>query len=287
MSQERLQKILSQAGVASRRASEQLMLDGRVTVNGATMRELGTKADPTRDDIRVDGRRVKLPEQHRYILLNKPPGYVTTRSDPHKRPTVIDLIAGIHDYVYPVGRLDFDTAGLLILTNDGDLAARLTHPRHGIARVYEARVLGVPDSHDIARLAKGILIEGRRTQPANVNVLHARSDDALLEITVREGRNRQVRNMCEAIGHPVSSLRRVAIGPIRDPKLPIGRWRDLDKVEVERLQTAAAKTTSANVGLHTQKLKGLRRGPSASTIREAAGIQNPKAPRRKRRPHQA
>lgn len=287
MSQERLQKILSQAGVASRRASEQLMLDGRVTVNGATMRELGTKADPTRDDIRVDGRRVKLPEQHRYILLNKPPGYVTTRSDPHKRPTVIDLIAGIHDYVYPVGRLDFDTAGLLILTNDGDLAARLTHPRHGIARVYEARVLGVPDSHDIARLAKGILIEGRRTQPANVNVLHARSDDALLEITVREGRNRQVRNMCEAIGHPVSSLRRVAIGPIRDPKLPIGRWRDLDKVEVERLQTAAAKTTSANVELHTQKLKGLRRGPSASTIREAAGIQNPKAPRRKRRPHQA
>ena len=133
---------------------------------------------PARDDIRVDGRRVKVPERHRYILLNKPPGYVTTRSDPHKRPTVIDLIADVRDYVYPVGRLDFDTEGLLILTNDGELAARLTHPRHGVARVYEARVLGVPDTHDIARLAKGIVIEGRRTQPALVKLLHARSDDA-------------------------------------------------------------------------------------------------------------
>ena len=144
-----MQKILSQAGVASRRASERLMVDGRVTVNGTTIRELGTKADAAHDDIRVDGRRVKLPERHRYILLNKPPGYVTTRSDPHKRPTVIDLIADVRDYVYPVGRLDFDTQGLLILTSDGDLAARLTHPRHGVARVYEARVLGVPDTKDL------------------------------------------------------------------------------------------------------------------------------------------
>ena len=132
--------------------------------------------------------------------------------------------------------------GLLILTNDGDLAARLTHPRHGIARVYEARVLGVPDAHDITRLAKGIVIDGRRTQPAVVKVLHARGDDATLEITVREGRNRQVRNMCEAIGHPVSSLRRVAIGPIRDPQLRLGRWRDLDEAEVARLQARPPQT---------------------------------------------
>ena len=136
---ERLQKILSQAGVASRRASEQLMLDGRVTVNGATVRELGTKADPARDDIRVDGRRVKDGRAPRYLLLNKPRGYVTTRSDPQRRPTVIDLLRGVREYVYPVGRLDFDSEGLLLLTNDGDLAARLTHPRHGVARVYEAR----------------------------------------------------------------------------------------------------------------------------------------------------
>src|SRR3954463_8850126 len=151
---ERLQKILSQAGIASRRASEQMMLEGRVTVNGKTVRELGTKADPARDDIRVDGRRVKGAEHHRYLLLNKPRGYVTTRSDPEKRKTVLDLLKGVREYIYPVGRLDYDSEGLLILTNDGDLAARLTHPRHGIARVYEARVLGEPDAHDISRLSK-------------------------------------------------------------------------------------------------------------------------------------
>src|SRR5947208_5072276 len=161
---ERLQKILSQAGVASRRASEQLMLDGRVTVNGEAVRELGTKADPARDDIRVDGRRIKIAERRRYLLLNKPRGYVTTRSDPERRPTVIDLLRGIPDYVYPVGRLDYDSEGLLILTNDGDLAARLTHPRHGVPRVYEARVLGTPDDHDVTRLSKGLVIDGRRTE---------------------------------------------------------------------------------------------------------------------------
>jgi 23S rRNA pseudouridine2605 synthase len=131
---DRLQKILSQAGVASRRASEQLMLEGRVTVNGATIRELGSKAELT-DDIRVDGRRVKLPDHHVYLLLNKPKGYVTTRADPERRPTVLDLVR-IREYVYPVGRLDFESEGLLLLTNDGELAARLTHPSHGVARVY-------------------------------------------------------------------------------------------------------------------------------------------------------
>ena len=145
----------------------------RVSVNGATVRELGTKADASGDDIRVDGRRVKVAEHHRYLLLNKPRGYVTTRSDPEKRPTVIDLLRGVREYVYPVGRLDFDSEGLLLLTNDGDLAARLTHPRHGVARVYEARVLGVPDAHDLARLARGLVIEGRRTDPAEVKVLSA------------------------------------------------------------------------------------------------------------------
>src|SRR5438105_9983938 len=142
------------------------MLEGRVTVNGATSGELGTKAGPSRDDIRVDGRRVKVVEHHRYLLLNKPRGYMTTRSDPQRRPTVIDLLRGVHEYVYPVGRLDFESEGLLLLTNDGDLAARLTHPRHGIARVYEARVLGIPDAPDLERLARGVLVDGRRTAPA-------------------------------------------------------------------------------------------------------------------------
>jgi len=183
---ERLQKILSQAGVASRRASEQLMRDGRVTVNGTTILELGTKADPSRDDIRVDGRRIKIPERHLYLLLNKPRGYMTTRSDPQKRPTVIDLLKGVREYVYPVGRLDYDSEGLLILTNDGDLAARLTHPRHGVPRVYEAEVAGIPDEHDLKRLAKGVTIEGERTGPAEVVSL----GPSRLRITVREGRNR-------------------------------------------------------------------------------------------------
>jgi 23S rRNA pseudouridine2605 synthase len=239
---ERLQKILSQAGIASRRASEQLMLDGRVTVNGITVRELGTKADPAHDDIRVDGRRVKVVERHRYLLLNKPRGYVTTRSDPQRRPTVIDLLRGVREYVYPVGRLDFDSEGLLLLTNDGDLAARLTHPRHGVARVYEARVLGVPDAHDLDRLGRGIVVDGRRTQSADVRLLpHGRdANEATVAITIREGRNRQVRNMCDAIGHPVTHLKRVAIGPLKDAKLKVGHWRELTDDEVERLRKSAA-----------------------------------------------
>jgi 23S rRNA pseudouridine2605 synthase len=238
---ERLQKILSQAGVASRRASEQLMLDGRVTVNGATVRELGTKADPSHDDIRVDGRRITIAERRRYLLLNKPRGFVTTRSDPQRRPTVVDLLSGIREYVYPVGRLDFDSEGLLLLTNDGDLAARLTHPRHGVARVYEARVAGTPDAHDLERLSRGMTIDGRRTQPAEVRLLPGRRDaaGATMVITIREGRNRQVRNMCEAIGHPVNRLRRIAIGPLRDPKLKLGAWRDLTEDEVRRLNRAS------------------------------------------------
>ncbi len=238
---ERLQKILSQAGIASRRASEQLMLDGRVSVNGTTVRELGTKADPAEDDIRVDGRRIRPPERHRYLLLNKPRGYVTTRSDPQRRPTVVDLLAGVREYVYPVGRLDFESEGLLLLTNDGDLAARLTHPRHGVPRVYEARVAGVPDAHDINRLSRGVTIDGRRTGPAEVELLSERAP-ARLRITVREGRNRQVRKMCEAIGHPVDTLRRVAIGPISDDTLKPGRWRELTQEEVRRLRAAASET---------------------------------------------
>ena len=233
---ERLQKILSQAGIASRRASEALMLQGRVSVNGVTVRELGSKADAARDDIRVDGRRVKTTERRLYLLLNKPRGYVTTRSDPERRPTVIDLLKGVREYVYPVGRLDYDSEGLLILTNDGDLAARLTHPSHEVPRVYEAQLLGTPDEHDLERLRRGLVIDGRRTGPADVRVLKA----GLLLITIREGRNRQVGMMCEAIGHPVDRLRRIAIGPLKDSRLKAGQWRELTAEEVRKLQRAAA-----------------------------------------------
>src|SRR5919106_3998751 len=162
--QVRLQKIISAAGIASRRAAEKLIEEGRVQVNGTTVTALGSKADPERDDIRVDERRVKGPQHLRYFLLNKPRGYVTTRSDPERRPTVLDLLKGVREYVYPVGRLDFDSEGLLILTNDGDLAAMLAHPRHEVERTYEAHVAGVPTEDAIDRLRRGIPLDGRRTQ---------------------------------------------------------------------------------------------------------------------------
>ena len=216
------------------------MLDGRVTVNGTTIQELGTRVDPSRDDIRVDGRRIRSSVRLRYVLLNKPRGYVTTRSDPQGRPTVMDLLSGVHEYVYPVGRLDFDSEGLLLLTNDGDLAGRLTHPRHGVARVYEVQVLGVPGLHQLERLAHGVTIEGRRTAPAEVKLLSTgRGDRATLHVTLHEGRNRQVRKMFDAIGHPVDELRRIAIGPVRDSRLKPGHWRDLKDDEVRKLRESA------------------------------------------------
>jgi 23S rRNA pseudouridine2605 synthase len=245
----RLQKILSQAGVASRRAAEKLMAEGRVTVNGQTVREMGVKADPAADDIRVDGRRLKHAERLRYILLNKPAGFVTTRSDPQRRRTVIDLLAGVREYVYPVGRLDYDTEGLLLLTNDGDLAARLTHPRHEVERTYEAVVAGDVAAGAVEKLRQGIPLDGRRTMPAEVKVTgpvgSGRRTTSLLLITIREGRNRQVRRMCEAVGHPVQKLRRIRFGPISDRRLGVGDWRDLSAREVSLLKEATVPRPAA------------------------------------------
>jgi pseudouridine synthase len=240
---ERLQKILSTAGVASRRLSEELITQGRVSVNGTVVTELGTKADPSRDEIKVDGRRIKFEQRRVYILLYKPRGYVTTRSDPQGRPTVMDLLQRVKEYVYPVGRLDYDSEGLLLLTNDGELAARLTHPRHEVDRIYEARVKGVPDDHELERLTKGMVIEGRRTSRARVTVTHVRDTpggpQAIIEIAIHEGRQRQVRKMFDAIGHPVVRLRRIAIGPIRDEEMPTGHYRELTGRELAALRRAA------------------------------------------------
>lgn len=243
----RLQKILSAGGVASRRAAERLIQEGRVSVNGKTVTELGTKADAARDVVKVDGRRVAAVTTLRYILLYKPLGVVTTRADPQGRQTVITLLGGTADYVYPVGRLDYDSEGLLLLTNDGDLAARLTHPRHEVPKVYQARVRGIPDAHGLERLARGIPLDGHRTAPATVRRLDrtpsGRAGDALLEITIREGRNRQIRRMCEAIGHKVLALRRVQFGPLRDPRLKPGMFRELTPREVNTLRAAAGLGT--------------------------------------------
>jgi 23S rRNA pseudouridine2605 synthase len=208
---------------------------------------MGVKADPASDDIRVDGRRVKGAERLRYILLNKPKGYVTTRSDPQRRPTVIDLLRGVREYVYPVGRLDFDSEGLLLLTNDGDLAAKLTHPRHGVERTYEARVAGMPDREALDRLRRGIPLDGHRTLPATAVLLneHRRDGNGVLRLTIREGRNRQVRRMCEAVGHPVQELVRTRIGPIADRRLPPGSWRELSQAEIKSLKDQTSRPAPA------------------------------------------
>ena len=245
----RLQKAIANAGVASRRAAETLMREGRVTVNGAVVSTLGARANPETDDIRVDGRRVGRGGRRRYLLLNKPRGVVTTRFDPQRRKTVMDFLSGVSESVYPVGRLDYDSAGLLLLTNDGDLAALLTHPRHGLERVYEARVRGVPDASALKRLVRGVMLGGRRTAPATVSLVQAgrglHGNQAVLRICITQGRNRQVRQMCEAIGHPVMRLRRVRIGPIQDKGLRPGQVRDLTPGEVTALRHAVAPVESS------------------------------------------
>ncbi len=244
--EERIQKILSHAGVASRRTAETLIADGRVTVNGHTVSELGSKADLATDDIRVDGRRVKSDARRRYVLLYKPRGVVTTLSDPQRRRTVMDLLRGVTEYVYPVGRLDYDTEGLLILTNDGDLAALLTHPRHGVERTYEAHVAGMPDADALARLRRGIPLDGRRTLPAQAEVLNPghRETEGVVRLVITEGRNRQVRRMLEAVGHPVDRLVRTRIGPLSDHALRPGYWRDITPAEVASLRRHASRAVA-------------------------------------------
>jgi pseudouridine synthase len=245
MSSLRLNKLLSQSGVASRRLADELMRQGRVTVNGRVVTELGTKANPESDDIRVDGRRLKTRVERRYLLMNKPRGVMSTRSDPQHRRTVIDVLAeaGVQGYFYPVGRLDYDSEGLLLLTNDGDFAEHVTHPRYELERTYEALVAGVPDDHDLDRLRHGVVIDGKKTLPARVRVLRVLDakggSQALLELTLREGRNRQVRHMADAIGHPVDRLRRTRIGAITDRTLRPGQIRDLSPREVASLRRGA------------------------------------------------
>jgi pseudouridine synthase len=242
----RLNKFLSQAGAASRRLADELIAQGRVEVNGRVVTELGAKADPGIDDVRVDGRRLKVENDRRYILLNKPRGVLSTRSDPRQRRTVIDLLAesGVRGYFYPVGRLDHDSEGLILLANDGEFANRVTHPRYELERTYEALVEGVPDERDLQRLRTGIEIEGRRTLPAAVRLVRTMDGrngvQAVVELTLREGRNRQVRRMCDAIAHPVDRLRRVRIGQISDRALRLGQMRDLTPAEVRSLTGGGA-----------------------------------------------
>ncbi|PYQ49346.1 MAG: pseudouridine synthase [Acidobacteria bacterium] len=237
---ERLQKIIAHAGFASRREAEEMIRTGRVTVNGRVVTELGTKADGERDHIKVDGKLITRAEPHRYILLYKPKEVMTTVDDPEGRTTVIDLIRGVRERIYPVGRLDYHSEGLVLLTNDGELAYKIAHPRHGSVKTYHVKVRGVPDDRVIDKLRRGITIEGKRTLPCEIGRIKTtgRGDDegnSWLEVKLREGRTQQIRKMFQAMGHPVTKLKRVAIGPISDPRLTPGVWRELTEHEVKLL----------------------------------------------------
>lgn len=236
---ERLQKLLARAGLGSRRSCEDLIREGRVTVNGQTVEQLGAKANPD-DDIRVDGKPVVIPQGFIYLVLNKPPGYVTTKDDPQGRPTVMDLVPEeLRDRVFPVGRLDQDSTGLLLLTDDGNLAQRLLHPKHHVPKQYLADVEGTPSESQLHRLRSGIELEDGRTQPAEVMLVAQGGGEARLRVTITEGRNRQVRRMFDAIGHPVRRLKRVAMGPIHLGELSLGQVRRLSESRIQSLRQAA------------------------------------------------
>jgi 23S rRNA pseudouridine2605 synthase len=283
MQQERLQKIIAHAGVSSRREAEAMIREGRVTLNGRVVTELGTRADPDRDHIKVDGKLITKAEPHRYILLYKPKEVMTTVEDPQGRRTVIDLVRGIRERIYPVGRLDFHSEGLVLLTNDGELAFKVSHPTHGSVKTYSVKVRGVPDERMIDKLRRGITIDGKRTLPCDIERMRTtgkRDDEgnSWFEVKLREGRTQQIRKMFQAIGHPVSKLRRVAIGPISDPKLTPGVWRELTKQEVKMLETMkemkkpvkARRTTERPVSRKKPTAAGPKRAAARPKSRPAA-----------------
>jgi pseudouridine synthase len=237
MAKVRLNKILAQAGLTSRRGGDRLIVDGRVAVNGNVTVEPGTTADPGRDLITVDGRPLPAREVLHYVLLNKPRGYVTTLRDPRGRPVVTDLV-GVAVRLYPVGRLDFDAEGALLLTNDGPLTHRLLHPRYQLARVYEVTVRGRVGSAEAGRWGRGVMLEDGPARPAAVQVLDTGPATSRVRVVFTEGRKHEVKRYCEALGHPVVHLRRVAFGPIQLGSLPTGRSRPLTASEVRALRVA-------------------------------------------------
>ncbi len=237
--QQRLQKLIAAAGIASRRHAEELIAAGEVTVNGKMVTELGAKADPETDHIKVKGRLLNpllQKHEHVYVLLNKPKGYLSSMADPKGRPLVTDLIPSRLGRLHPVGRLDFNTEGLLLLTNDGEFTNLITSARNRIAKVYEVKVKGVPPESAIERLRRGIAIgKGERTAPAEVRKLREIKANSWFEVALHEGRNQQIRRMFDAVGHSVVKLRRTRIGTLDDKGLPLGKWRRLKEIEVKRL----------------------------------------------------
>ncbi len=253
---ERLQKVLAGAGIASRRHCEELILAGKIKVNGVVVRTLGSKVDPEKDKIEVEGKLLITEAPKIYIILNKPAGYVTTAYDPQGRPTVLDLVRDAGARVYPVGRLDFDTEGLLLLTNDGELTYALTHPKHEVGKTYLALVQGVPGPDKLKRFQKGLRLADGPTAPAKVRLMKTVRNNAWLEITIHEGRNRQLRRMCETIGHPVFRLKRIKLGFLTMDKLEEGKYRQLTKEEVSKLKQLA-KGQKAKMALNTARKREL------------------------------
>ncbi|HEY7838623.1 MAG TPA: pseudouridine synthase [Terriglobales bacterium] len=251
---ERLQKLIAQAGITSRRKAEEMILAGRVTVNGATVATLGAKADSARDRVSVDGKPVHRPAIQHYLLLYKPKGVVTTLSDPEGRPTIREYLRGVRDRLYPVGRLDYNSEGLLLLTNDGELTNRILHASTALPKTYWVKVAGRPTEEQLQRLRKGVVVDGRRTAPAQIRWLAASrasgrerqragvyrtsTDNPWLEVVLIEGRYHQIRKMFLIAGHPVEKLKRVAIGPLTIGALKPGHLRPLTDAEVRQLRRA-------------------------------------------------
>jgi len=231
--QERLQKVLARAGIASRRKAEELIKQGRVRVDGVVVTEMGVKVDPEAQNIECDGTPLESQEKIIYILLHKPAGFLSTVHDPQGRPVVTDLLHNVKERVYPVGRLDLDTEGALLLTNDGELAQKILHPSHEVNKTYIAKVQGWPGSKKLAALAGGINLEGRRTWPASIEVIERKAQDTTIQIIIHEGRKRQVRKMFEAIGHPVLQLKRIAYGKLKLGELPPGNYRVLGPADIK------------------------------------------------------
>lgn len=232
---ERLQKYMASCGVASRRKCEEIIAEGRVKVNGVTVREAGLKIQPGKDRVTVDGKEIIPANKPVYIMLNKPVGYVSTVRDQFMRPTVLDLVKGVKGRIYPVGRLDYDSEGLILLTNDGNFAYGLTHPRHKVDKTYMVVVQGRPDRIEIDRIRSGVEIDGRMTSPADIRVESIQGNKTTFRVVIHEGRNRQVRRMFEAIGYTVVSLKRTGIGKLQLGTLAPGKWRFLEDREVKDL----------------------------------------------------
>jgi 23S rRNA pseudouridine2605 synthase len=231
---ERLQKFLARAGVASRRQSEELIRQGKVTVNGRVVTQLGTKIDPAQDQVRVDGRQVRLAQEHVYIVLNKPRGVLSTMHDSRGRQALGDLVP-VPARLYPVGRLDAASEGLILLTDDGELANLLTHPRYGHDKEYRVLVNGRLSPETLESWRQGLLLDGQKTAPARVEVLGTRKDSTLLRVVMREGRKRQIRRVAEILGHPVLELKRTRLGPLDLGPLETGQWRHLTAREMSNL----------------------------------------------------